>query len=77
MSSKVKPKSRNGIFALALIGIAVVGFSWPMFYAQGQKRKEVTLNSPEPLPKQAAIRGAFVNSGSRDVGPDPNKGKFS
>jgi hypothetical protein len=48
-----------------------------MFYAQGQKRKEVTLNSPEPLPKQAAIRGAFVNSGSRDVGPDPNKGKFS
>ena len=30
------------------------------------------IDSSKPLPRQAAIRGPYTNTGSRDVGLDPN-----
>jgi hypothetical protein len=27
-------------------------------------------NPQDPLPRSATIRGAYINSGSRDIGPD-------
>lgn len=30
-----------------------------------------------PLPRQAAVRGPYTNTGSRDVGPDPSFNKGS
>ena len=32
--------------------------------------------SEKPLNADAAIRGAYVNAGSKDIGLDPNAGKY-
>jgi hypothetical protein len=31
----------------------------------------------KPLSGDAIVRGAYVNAGSRDVGPDPNAAKYA
>lgn len=36
---------------------------------------EVQVDLNKALPSQAGIRGPYVNTGSKDVGPDPNFGK--
>lgn len=31
------------------------------------------VDSSKPLSGQAAVRGAYINSGSKDIGPDPTR----
>jgi hypothetical protein len=37
-----------------------------------QQKGKVLITDQNALPGQVVIRGAYVNSGSRDAGPDPD-----
>jgi hypothetical protein len=50
-----------------LVGLVAVGMgpvAW-MFLSPWSR-----VNADRPLPSQAAVRGAYVNAGSQDAGPD-------
>ena len=64
-----------------LISVAIAGFSlgpglW--LYAKYKQNTQkasssafaLSSKSDKPLPVQAAIRGAYTNIGSKDIGPD-------
>ncbi|MEM1010191.1 MAG: hypothetical protein AAGJ35_14450 [Myxococcota bacterium] len=59
--------------AMALVGslalVGVMGFFPYMFMRNQQKSMQ---NSPDPLNPSQIRRGQFMNSGSKDVGIDPN-----
>ena len=37
------------------------------------KQHNFQVDSSKPLSGQAAVRGAYINSGSKDIGPDPTR----
>lgn len=85
MSSRGGPgaypkKSGNGGLALVLGGIVVMGFSYPfwllMCKSGGNSSGARIDPTKDRLPGQTKIRGAFLNSGSKDMGPDPNVGRY-
>ena len=41
---------------------------------QLETKKQTVPDASRPLPRQAAVRGPYTNTGSRDVGPDPSFG---
>lgn len=59
---------RSGRLGLGLlVGLVAVGMgpvAW-MFLSPWSR-----VNADRPLPSQAAVRGAYVNAGSQDAGPD-------
>ncbi|KAH7423947.1 hypothetical protein KP509_12G082500 [Ceratopteris richardii] len=61
---------RNSVVAGGLVLFAAAGVAFP-FYFVSKNRKPV-LDPSKPLPPQAVMRGPYINTGSRDVGPDPN-----
>ncbi|GMH12640.1 hypothetical protein Nepgr_014481 [Nepenthes gracilis] len=61
-------RSRNAIVATGLVAFAAAGLAFP-FYMASSKAKPV-IDSSKPLPPQATFRGPYINTGSRDVGPD-------
>ncbi|KAH6793998.1 CDK-subunit 2 [Perilla frutescens var. hirtella] len=64
MSSK-----RNTIVAAGLVAFASAGLAFP-FYMASKSSKSPVIDSSKPLPPQATFRGPYINTGSRDVGPD-------
>merc|ERR1711991_30715 len=62
-------RRRRNRFVGACLSVGVLALiSWPMSIVL---RKEVVLqNSPDPLKPGMGARGAYMNSGSRDMGPD-------
>ncbi|MCL7049933.1 hypothetical protein MKW94_014928 [Papaver nudicaule] len=54
---------RNAVAVTGLVVFAAAGLAFP-FYMEGHQ------DSSKPLPPQATFRGPYVNTGSRDVGPD-------
>ena len=59
----------NRTIAGLLGGLILLGFSYPFIaYLTAPKNN---FSDPNVSPN-AAVRGAFVNSGSRDIGRDPN-----
>ncbi|KAL9258492.1 Serine/threonine-protein phosphatase 5-like protein [Drosera capensis] len=62
------PRSRNVIVASGLLAFAAAGLAFP-FYMATLKTGPV-IDSSKPLPPQATFRGPYINTGSRDVGPD-------
>ncbi|KAJ8768169.1 hypothetical protein K2173_021109 [Erythroxylum novogranatense] len=62
-------KRRNAIVATGLVAFAAAGLAFP-FYIASSKRGPV-IDSSKPLPPQATFRGPYINTGSRDIGPDP------
>ncbi|XP_019090620.1 PREDICTED: uncharacterized protein LOC104736305 isoform X2 [Camelina sativa] len=59
--------SRNIIVATGLAVFASAGLAFPFYMASSKKP---VIDPTKPLPPQATFRGPYINTGSRDVGPD-------
>ncbi|KAJ6927968.1 hypothetical protein NC651_011856 [Populus alba x Populus x berolinensis] len=62
-------RTRNVIVATGLLAFASAGLAFP-FYMASSRGKPV-IDPSKPLPPQATFRGPYINTGSRDIGPDP------
>ncbi|XP_022140323.1 uncharacterized protein LOC111011024 [Momordica charantia] len=60
-------RRRNIIVATGLIAFASAGLAFPFYMASSKKP---VIDPGKPLPPQATFRGPYINTGSRDVGPD-------
>jgi len=70
---EVEMSSRNVIVAASLIGFVGVGASFPFFYMRKQKEKHKNLMQQDaPLTGSQVIRGAYINTGTKDIGADPD-----
>ncbi|XP_028101943.1 uncharacterized protein LOC114301212 [Camellia sinensis] len=63
-------RTRNAIVATGLVAFAAVGLAFPFYMASKSSRMKPVIDSSKPLPPQATFRGPYINTGSRDVGPD-------
>ncbi|WVZ83792.1 hypothetical protein U9M48_030892 [Paspalum notatum var. saurae] len=61
-------KARNALVATGLLVFAGAGLSFPFLFVKSKNRP--IIDSSKPLPPQATFRGPYVNTGSRDIGPD-------
>ncbi|XP_078446188.1 uncharacterized protein LOC144715165 [Wolffia australiana] len=61
-------RARNLVLAGGLLAFAGAGLAFP-FLLVSSKQKPV-IDSSKPLPPQATFRGPYINTGSRDIGPD-------
>ncbi|XWS28666.1 hypothetical protein CRYUN_Cryun25bG0090500 [Craigia yunnanensis] len=59
-------RARNVIVASGLLAFAAAGLVFPFYMATSRR----PVDSYKPLPPQATFRGPYINTGSRDVGPD-------
>ncbi|XP_056699153.1 uncharacterized protein [Spinacia oleracea] len=66
---KLMSRRRNAIVAAGLLAFATAGLTFP-FYMASSSKKQPVIDSSKPLPPQATFRGPYINTGSRDVGPD-------
>ena len=69
------PPPRRGGNSLVVAGLVLFGgaaAAYPVLYALKAPKPSL---GDKPLNGDATIRGAYVNAGSRDVGPDPDAGK--
>ncbi|KAK2988532.1 hypothetical protein RJ640_022483 [Escallonia rubra] len=62
-------RTRNIFLATGLVTFAALGLAFP-FYMASRSSREPVIDSSKPLPPQATFRGPYINTGSRDVGPD-------
>ncbi|XP_062105166.1 uncharacterized protein LOC133816871 [Humulus lupulus] len=60
-------RSRNMIVAAGLVAFAGAGLAFPFYMASA---KTPVIDPSKPLSPQATFRGPYINTGSRDVGPD-------
>ncbi|XP_021277755.1 uncharacterized protein LOC110411787 [Herrania umbratica] len=60
-------RARNVVVAAGLLAFAAAGLAFPFYMATS---KGPVIDSSKPLPPQATFRGPYINTGSRDVGPD-------
>ncbi|PON71182.1 Transmembrane protein [Trema orientale] len=60
-------RARNVIVAAGLVAFAAAGLAFPFYMASSKKP---VIDPSKPLPPQATFRGPYINTGSRDVGPD-------
>ncbi|KAM1040484.1 hypothetical protein TB2_029325 [Malus domestica] len=60
-------RSRNAIVATGLVIFAAAGLAFPFYMASSPKP---VIDPSKPLSPQATFRGPYINTGSRDVGPD-------
>ncbi|CAN4119426.1 unnamed protein product [Withania somnifera] len=63
-------RKRNAIVATGLLVFAAAGLSFPFYMASRSSRAIPVIDSSKPLPPQATFRGPYINTGSRDIGPD-------
>ncbi|GAB2274684.1 hypothetical protein Dimus_009454 [Dionaea muscipula] len=61
-------RSRNVIVAVGLLAFAGAGLAFPFYMAT--LNTGPVIDSSKPLPPQATFRGPYINTGSRDIGPD-------
>ncbi|KAF9599008.1 hypothetical protein IFM89_033353, partial [Coptis chinensis] len=59
---------RNAVLATGLVAFASAGMAFPFFMATANNKP--VIDSTKPLPPQATFRGPYINTGSRDIGPD-------
>ncbi|KAJ4977680.1 hypothetical protein NE237_008460 [Protea cynaroides] len=62
------PQLRNAIVATGLVAFAAAGLAFPFFFVKSKSKP--IIDSSKPLPPQATFRGPYINTGSRDIGPD-------
>ncbi|KAI4322335.1 hypothetical protein L6164_022040 [Bauhinia variegata] len=60
-------QARNLVVAGGLLAFAGAGLAFPFYMASSKKP---VIDPSKPLPPQATFRGPYINTGSRDVGPD-------
>lgn len=65
-------RSRNMMVAVGLVAFVGSMASFPFVYKRYYLGGRNLSTSREALPGQAIVRGAYVNTGSRDIGPDPD-----
>ncbi|KAF3659784.1 hypothetical protein BC332_29040 [Capsicum chinense] len=63
-------RKRNAIVATGLLVFAAAGLSFPFYMASRSSRSTPVIDSSKALPPQATFRGPYINTGSRDIGPD-------
>ncbi|KAF7119878.1 hypothetical protein RHSIM_Rhsim13G0101500 [Rhododendron simsii] len=63
-------RTRNAVVAAGLVAFASAGLAFPFYMASGSSKMNPVIDSSKPLPPQATFRGPYINTGSRDVGPD-------
>ncbi|CDP07021.1 unnamed protein product [Coffea canephora] len=63
-------RKRNVIVAAGLVVFAAAGLAFPFFMASRSSKMKPVIDSSKPLPPQATFRGPYINTGSRDIGPD-------
>ncbi|XP_060169672.1 uncharacterized protein LOC132600485 [Lycium barbarum] len=63
-------RKRNVIVATGLLVFVSGGLSFPFYMATRSSRATPLIDSSKPLPPQATFRGPYINTGSRDIGPD-------
>ncbi|XP_044955941.1 uncharacterized protein LOC123406985 [Hordeum vulgare subsp. vulgare] len=64
-------KARNAVVVTGLVIFAGSGLAFPFYFVKSKNRP--IIDSTKPLPPQATFRGPYVNTGSRDIGPDPTE----
>eukprot|EP01018_Ginkgo_biloba_P020359 Gb_41507 [translate_table: standard] len=62
------PRLRNALLATGLGLFAAGGLAFP--FILGVSRRNPVIDPSKPLPPQATFRGPYINTGSRDIGPD-------
>ena len=66
-------QTRKLLTGIGLLGVTALVASYPVYYVTRGPKVSLT---EEPLSGDAIVRGAYVNSGSRDVGKDPKVGTY-
>ncbi|XP_030521048.1 uncharacterized protein LOC115734418 [Rhodamnia argentea] len=61
-------RARNVAVASGLVAFVAAGLAFPFYMASS--RANPVIDSSKPLPPQATFRGPYINTGSRDIGPD-------
>ena len=64
---------RKTAVALAVVGFVGFAIGPALFFYEKTSPNALSSKSGEALPAQAAIRGAYMNIGSKDIGPDVKK----
>ncbi|KAL6510970.1 hypothetical protein OROGR_022094 [Orobanche gracilis] len=62
-------RKRNAFVAAGLLAFASAGLAFP-FYMATKSTNAPVIDASKPLPPQATFRGPYINTGSRDIGPD-------
>ncbi|KAI3450639.1 hypothetical protein Pfo_007304 [Paulownia fortunei] len=63
-------RKRNAIVAAGLLAFASAGLAFPFYMASRSSSRTPVIDASKPLPPQATFRGPYINTGSRDIGPD-------
>jgi hypothetical protein len=67
-----RPSKRSNVpVALATVAFGAVVFALPFYYTNAMKDKKNLWTYEGPLNPTDKIRGAYMNTGSKDIGPDP------
>lgn len=69
-------QGRGGRNAIVVVGLTIFGglcAAYPFWYARHGPR---LTKSESAIVGEAAARGAYVNAGSKDIGPDPKAGTY-
>jgi hypothetical protein len=64
----------NSLVVAGTLAVLAAAAAYPVLYAL--KAPKPSLGN-KPLNGDATIRGAYVNAGSRDVGPDPDAARYA
>ncbi|KAL3752401.1 uncharacterized protein LOC104434040 [Eucalyptus grandis] len=63
-------RARNITVASGLVAFAAAGLAFPFYMASRSSQANPVIDASKPLPPQATFRGPYINTGSRDIGPD-------
>ncbi|CAI9104956.1 OLC1v1003756C1 [Oldenlandia corymbosa var. corymbosa] len=69
-TSVLMSRKRNAIVASGLLIFAGAGLAFPFYMASRSSKTKPVIDSSKALPPQATFRGPYINTGSRDIGPD-------
>lgn len=74
MANRLSTKRKNNLLVAGIVVLCTAGMgAFPVYYMQTMKKHNLNLTTSEgALSGQAVIRGVFLNSGSKDVGADPD-----
>jgi len=66
-------KYSRGVTIVAIAGISLccLAFAYPFLFVN-KHTKQQRHDPSRPLPPNVSMRGAYINSGSKDIGPDPD-----
>jgi hypothetical protein len=67
-----RPSKRSNVpIAVATVVFGAAVFALPFYYTNAMKDKKNLWTYEGPLNPTDKIRGAYMNTGSKDIGPDP------